>query len=195
MPTINNPIVFSMEALQKIAEVQREPGYDHTRWGGADLESVRCEIRNFYRREQRLSCAYCREQIGVQSAASAPVEHIVPKSRYLQFMFEPQNLCVICADCNEFKRSREAFADPPLTGNAIRTYPTDTNRYRLFHPHFDEYQDHIIKVGFLYLEKSGKGAYTIYICKLNRFVQNFGVSEEFMDSLQTITERERFHEG
>lgn len=193
MPTINNPVVYSAIALDKIAEVQREPGFNHTRWGDADLEYVRCEIRDFYRREQRLSCVYCREQIAVRSAASAPVEHIVPRSRYLQFMFEPKNLCVVCADCNEFKSNREVLTDPPLTGNPIRTYPTDPHRYRLFHPHFDEYREHIIKAGFLYVENSRKGGHTIYVCNLNRFVQTFGVSDEFMNSLETLTDMERFH--
>jgi len=80
-----------------------------------------------------------------------------------------------------------------VTGNPIRTYPEKTDRYRIYHPHFDEYKDHIIKVKFLYLEKSKKGGYTIYVCNLNRFIQEFGVSEDFMNSLETIAEQERFH--
>lgn len=193
MPIINNSIVYSDRAQDKISEVKREPDYNHTRWGDGDLEHVRCEIRDYYRVEQRLKCAYCREPVGSRSAANATVEHILPKSCYTQFMFEPKNLCVVCADCNEFKSNREALADPPVTRNPIRTYPTDPNKYRIFHPHFDEYQDHILKVKFLYFEKSKKGGYTIYVCNLNRFTQDLGVSEEFMNSLETLADREQFH--
>lgn len=193
MPTINSCIAFSQESLDKIAAIKQDPNYSHTSWSDVFLESVRCEIRDFYRREQRLNCIYCFRPVAVLAAASAPVEHILPKSLYLQFMFEPKNLCVVCADCNEYKRDREVIADTPLTGRAARDYPIDTSRYRLFHPHFDEYQDHIIKVGDLYFEKSRKGGHTIYVCNLNRFVQTFGLSEEFINSIETMIERERFH--
>ena len=194
MPTISNSIQYSDSTQTIITQISLEPGYSHKRWGDDDLEQVRCEIRDFYRREQRANCPYCREPIGLRAAANAPVEHIAPKSRYLQFMFEPKNLCVVCADCNENKSNRDVI-DPLITGNPGRSYPTNATRYRIVHPHFDEYSDHIIKAKFLYFEKTPKGGHTIYICNLNRFIRNFGVSQEFWDDLEILAERERFHGG
>ncbi|MEX5495911.1 HNH endonuclease domain-containing protein [Pseudomonas asgharzadehiana] len=194
MPTINNAIQYSDSTLAKITQTTLEPGYNHTRWGDEDLEPVRCEIRDFYRREQRANCAYCREPIGLRAASNSPIEHIAPKSRYLQFMFEPKNLCVVCADCNENKRNREVI-DSLITGNPRLSYPKNSARYRIVHPHFDEYSDHIIKAKFLYLERTQKGGHTIYICNLNRFIRDFGVSQEFWSDLEILAERERFHGG
>jgi 5-methylcytosine-specific restriction endonuclease McrA len=195
MPTINNAITFSVNASMRIRDVQAEQGYSHTRWSDDDLLDVRREIRDFYRREQRLVCAYCREVISVRAAASAPIEHIVSKSQYLQFMFEPKSLCVTCGDCNEYKSNRETLADPAMVRSYKRRYPEDSTKYRAFHPHFDEYSDHIIKVRFLYFNKTPKGNYTIYVCNLNRFVEMFGMSQEFLDNLDVLAEQERFHSG
>lgn len=193
MPIINNPISYSVSALSTIKSVKKKANYDHTAWSSDLLEEVRCEIRNFYRAEQRLICVYCREIVTARSASGAQVEHIIPKSSHLQFMFEPKNLCVTCGDCNEFKANREVLADAPLTGKALRKYPSDTARYRLLHPHFDEYKDHITKVGFMYMPISKKGSHTIYVCNLNRYFEYVGISSEFISNLETLVEKERFH--
>lgn len=193
MPIINSIINYSPNSLSAIEEIKNKPDYDHTSWSDDLLEVVRCEIRDFYRFEQQLNCVYCRGQVSARSAASAPVEHILPKSSYLQFMFEPKNLCVTCGDCNEFKGKREVLADEPLKGKALRLYPSDSNRYRLLHPHFDEYEDHITKVGFMYMPNSKKGGHTIYVCNLNRYFEYVGISSEFISDLETLVEKERFH--
>lgn len=193
MPTINNAIVFTQEALGKIQDAKAKPGYSHKSWESDDLLSVRREIRDFYRREQRLICAYCREVISARAAASAPIEHIAPKSAYLQFMFEPKNLCVVCGDCNEYKSNREVLAEPVMRRENKRDYPLDSDNYRSYHPHFDDYQAHILKVEHLYFQRSPKGAYTIYACNLNRFVEMFGMSQEMLDNMQIMARQERFH--
>ncbi|EJN22621.1 HNH endonuclease [Pseudomonas sp. GM79] len=192
MPLINSAVTFSPEAILKIATVKSEPQLSHTRWGDDDLEELRREIRNFYRREQKLTCAYCKEEIGVIAAANAPIEHILPKSKYIQFMFEPKNLCVICADCNTYKKDREGLLDPPLYRDAVRIYPLDSSRYRLFHPHFDEYDQHIKKIRYIYLPGSNKGSYTIFACNLNRVIVELGVSDELFNDVATALERARF---
>jgi len=192
MPIINNYISYSDATKNKIAEIKVEPGYSHTRWKDEDLEQVRSEIRNFYRREQRGSCVYCRGEISLRGAMNASVEHIAPKSLYVHFMFEPKNLCVICADCNEYKSNREVIEDL-VSGNPARKYPTESARYRIVHPHIDEYNEHIVKAGFIYMERTKKGGHTIYLCNLNRWIHNFGVSDELLAGIETLTEWERFH--
>ncbi|WP_280375116.1 HNH endonuclease [Pseudomonas sp. BN515] len=175
--------------------MKREPKFSHTRWSDPDLEAIRCEVRDFYRKEQRLNCAYCLNPVTARSAQGAHVDHIVPKSIYPQFMFEPKNLCVTCPDCNEYKSQREVLADPAIKTNPKKKYPTDKKNYRIFHPHLDDYSSNIIKAGFLYFENSPEGGYTIYVCNLNRFTQQFGMSEEFIHNLTLMAEAERFHGG
>ncbi|NWB74772.1 HNH endonuclease [Pseudomonas sp. G5001] len=194
MPAINNSVVFSDLNKRKIKEIKKEPAYSHTRWGDDDLEEIRREVRDFYRKEQRLNCAYCLNPVTARSAQGAHVEHIVSKSNYPQFMFEPKNLCVACPDCNEYKSQREAFADAAMKKNPRRKYPTNIDQYRIYHPHFDDYENNIKKAGHFYLEVSPAGGYTIYVCNLNRFSQQFGISEELLNNLRVMAEAERFHQ-
>ena len=134
---------------------------------------------------------YCKRDVSLQSASNSHVEHILPKSRYFKFIFEPKNLCVICADCNEIKREQEAldFNDELLKSKEITLYPRSSKAFLIVHPHFDNYDEHIkILIGGHYLDLSPKGNKTIGICKLNRILHNFGWPDEpstLEDMLQT----------
>lgn len=57
MPILNEPVILSDESLAVIRAKTNAPGFNYTSWGDADLEAVRCEIRNHYRDVQRLACA------------------------------------------------------------------------------------------------------------------------------------------
>ncbi|GAB6454598.1 hypothetical protein bcgnr5380_56450 [Bacillus cereus] len=158
------------------------------------MESVRVEIRNFYRVEQRANCVYCNGPVSLQSATGAPVEHIASKAKYPNYIFEPLNLCVACADCNEIKNDREVL-DPVVISPAPKRYSKKTQHYRIVHPHYDTYEDHIEHVGVFYWGKTKKGSYTIYICGLDRYVRYFHMSQEILDQLDLISDRHRFHGG
>jgi hypothetical protein len=196
MPTIERPIELSEQSLALIAAKKLIPGFSHTNWSDADLLPVRQEIRNYYRDAQRLACVYCRNPVGAVSAVGAQIEHIVSKASYVQFMFLPQNLCLICPDCNQCKLDDEALGivHDPLTRHRVR-YPTSSNAFNIVHPHFDNYEEHIIKAGRIYVERTDKGHWTIGACKLNRFTRRFGVSQELIDDAKSIELEERFHDS
>ncbi|WP_442114327.1 HNH endonuclease [Pseudomonas sp. NUPR-001] len=154
---------------------------------------VRSYIREHYRNEQRGICAYCKNPISFNTAGNAHVEHIVPKSLHIDFIFEEKNLCVICADCNTIKRDQETLGSipntlaPSRTQNTRRRYPRSSNAFLIVHPHFDEWDQHIIKFGVRYTDRSEKGAFTIKACKLNRFFhKNFDVDESFLDDSEIM---------
>ena len=193
MAEIANPVVFSIAARAAIDDMRSRPSFSHQDWGSDELEHVRSEIRNHYRMEQRFSCAYCQHPVSQRSAAGSPVEHIASKSAYPQFIFEPRNLCVVCPDCNEFKRSREVLVEPVINRSALRKYPDNTDRFRIFHPHFDTYLLHIQRAGVLYFPRSAKGSYTAYVCNLFRFVEHVGMTTELLNDLSAVVERHRFH--
>lgn len=195
MAKISNPIVFSPEAAAIIKSVSSRDQYSHRDWSSDELELVRCEIRDHYRGEQRAICVYCLNPVSIKSALGAHVEHIASKSSYLHYMFEPLNLCVACPDCNEIKAEREALADPVINGKRPVRYPTKSDRFRLIHPHFDEYSDHLKRAGIFYVAQTRKGSYTFYVCGLDRFFLAFGVTQEILDELQAISDRHRFHGG
>ncbi|MBK5374271.1 HNH endonuclease [Pseudomonas sp. TH43] len=192
MPIINAPVVLSDASLAIIEAKTSDPDFSHTSWNDADLESVRCEVRNHYRDVQRLTCVYCQGAVSQRSAFGAPVEHIVPKSQHLGFMFEPKNMCVICPDCNEYKGKREVLVEPVLVANRVN-YPVNPAAFRIMHPHYDEYDENIMRANRVYIECSDKGGYTIYICNLNRFFRRFGRCDEFVNDAELVQKSERFY--
>jgi hypothetical protein len=192
MPIINAPVVYSEASLAKITERMADENFTHRDWSDPSLEDVRCEIRDHYRDVQRLRCVYCQGAVAQRSAAGAPVEHIVPKSQCLSFMFEPKNLCVVCPDCNEYKSKKEVF-DPVMVAPRVN-YPAISKAFRIVHPHFDEYDDHIMRHNRVYVDCSEKGGYTIYICNLNRFFRKFGRCDEFVNDVALVQQSERFFE-
>ena len=128
---------------------------------------------------------------------NAQVEHIVPKSLHLDFIFETKNLCVICADCNEIKRKQETLSKIPNTitkAESRRQYPRSHSAFKIVHPHFDNYKQHIIKRGRAYIDKSKKGRFTISVCKLNRYFHQFGYENDHIEEAELMNLFEEYIE-
>lgn len=177
MQDINNPIVFNSTIKAIITNKLLQIGFTHTNWSDADLESVRVAIRTHYRKEQLGVCSYCKKDISTTSALNCHVEHIVPKSKHLDFIFTPKNLCVICADCNQIKREQETLGSIPNTitnPTTRKIYPRSSNAFKIVHPHFDRYDDHILVTNGYYIDITPKGHFTIGACNLNRKLHEFG---------------------
>lgn len=183
MPDINKSVNLTNSKLKSIIDSKkREVAYNHNSWSDKELECVRSEIRNFYRKEQNFKCSYCKRGVSYVSASNAQVEHIVPKSLHLDFMFEEKNLCVICADCNEIKRKQETFSELPdtIVNVHLKRYPRASNSFKIIHPHFDIYDEHILITpeGYYVDKDSKKGRFTIDACRLNRKLnKKFGLCD------------------
>lgn len=161
-------IVYSENAIQKISTVQKLENFD---WNSEDNEELRKEIRNYYRLEQKGICSYCRQTVSIVFATNCHIEHIAPKSIHPEYIFEPKNLCVICSDCNQIKRDQETIGEIPDTiKKKYKTkYPDKSEDFLIVHPHFDNYDDHILIINGFYIDKaSKKGSFTIGACLLNR---------------------------
>lgn len=181
---IANPVVYGDAEQRLIGLIQHEAGFSHHSWSSDDLQDVRVVIRDHYLDEQRGICSYCRNPVSLRGALNCHVEHIAPKSKYLGFMFEPKNLCVICADCNTIKRDQEVLNSEPDTvenGARRRRYPRSSNAFRIVHPHFDQWEDHIERFGKYYVDKTAKGHFTIGACVLNRHLRQFGWEPRIVD--------------
>ncbi|UYP73494.1 HNH endonuclease [Pantoea dispersa] len=182
MADIENEYTFSAEDLETL-ELIKGADFSHLSWGDESLAEIKRKIRDFYRNEQHGECAFCKNDISLRSAFNCTIEHIIPKSQYIEFMFTGKNLCVICADCNEIKRAQEVANEihEVINGTARRVrYPRSTTAFRIVHPHFDSWNDHIIRFGRAYIDKTSKGINTIAICNLNRFFHKFEVGEEYI---------------
>jgi hypothetical protein len=188
MPDIIRQIEYDTAQKALVNAKLKDPKFSYLNWSDDDLLSLRGEIRKFYRNEQLGKCPYCKNPISIQSARNSDVEHIAPKSKYRDFIFEPKNLCVICADCNEIKRERETIGeiiDTVVNGDNRRQYPRTANAFKIVHPHFDNYEEHILILNNkYYLDKSLKGNFTIFACRLNRHLYAFGWEREIIDEAE-----------
>jgi len=193
MAMIEHPIAFSEEAQQLIAATVARPDFSHALWDSEELLPLRREIRSFYRRAQNLNCPYCLDPVGAEQAMAAHVEHIASKSIYPRYMFEPRNLCVVCPECNVAKLDREVLAAPLVVGRIRQRYPERSEDFRIVHPHLDTYSTHIKRAKFLYFDLTPKGAYTIYVCHLGRYLHTVGMTEALFNDLALVAERHRFH--
>ena len=118
--------------------------------------------RDMYNKQNKL-CAFCRIHVPL---ACVPMhrEHIVYKDEHPQWMFLPENLCVACPTCNEFKGTTEVLVNP-----RTKTYPKSGDGFKIIHPLYDKYSEHIELIGdVLYRGKTDKGIFTIETCRLYR---------------------------
>ena len=189
MADINSSIQISKES-QNVIDVRLKSAFTYSNWSDDELAAVRKEIRDFYRKEQKGICSYCRQSLSLVSALNCHVEHIVPKSLHLDFIFTPKNLCVICADCNQIKKEQETLGEIPQTmtkANSRKRYPISSRAFKIIHPHFDNYEDHILVLNGYYIDKgSKKGNFTIGACKLNRKLAAFGWEPEITNDKELI---------
>jgi uncharacterized protein (TIGR02646 family) len=190
MAEINKTYQFTDEESLLVYVLMNDDMFTFRDWADPALEIIRRPIRNFYRNQQKGICSYCRQNVSLQSVNNCHIEHIAPKSLYRAFIFEAKNLCVICADCNEIKREQESLSqtiDTVNSGKIRKQYPRSSNSFRLVHPHFDLYDDHIEIIGSnFYVDKSKKGHFTIGACRLNRKLYKFGWAKEIVDESKVV---------
>lgn len=196
MPLITEHYNFTARDKEIINELLGS-GFTYREWGCDQLQEVRSNIRKFYREIQIGRCPYCMRNISLLAAGNAHVEHILPKSLFHEFIFEPKNLCVICADCNTAKNDGNAVNDDEedtCNGNA-KIYPRSGARFKIIHPHIDEYSSHILRAGIFYIDKTEKGHFTIGICKLNNATRRFGHEEGVLDDYDYFKMMQKFQTG
>jgi uncharacterized protein (TIGR02646 family) len=183
MPLINTPFTFDEDDISLISEIKEREGFDSNSWGIDELSPLRSKVRAYYREIQNGTCPYCKERIATRSAGNAQIEHIIPKSEHIIFMFEPKNLCVSCGDCNEYKHNNSVTSNDYAVCNNEdpQQYPRSPTRFKIVHPHLDTYEDHLIKEGLFYRDLTPKGHFTIGICKLNQRSANYGREPEALD--------------
>lgn len=175
MSDISDPVIFSSDLKKLILSKQNDSSFSHDNWGDLDLLPVRKFVRAHYRPLQGKVCYFCKNPLSQKSAMNCQVEHLIPKSTHPKFIFTPQNLCLICCDCNESKGSH------PITkaGAKLKRYPRSSKPFKIVHPHFDKYDEYIYKTvsgHFMGLDddKARKGSYTIYVCGLNKDIDSLG---------------------
>lgn len=127
------------------------------------IKSFKENIRKHMFYQQGCKCAYCKMEM-LLGCSNLQKDHIVPKIPHLEWMFLPENLCVTCDKCNNNKSDIETLVD-----ESVVEYPFESSAFKIIHPFFDNYSEHIeIVDDLVYKAKTEKGKFTINTCKLFR---------------------------
>lgn len=167
---IRSAVVFDGAELARVSEFngRSREQMDAGAWSEPEHDDIRRAIKTHYIAQQSTRCCYCDRHLGTINHRDWDIEHIVSRATHPFFMFEPRNLAVACHDCNGAKSDQRV-----LRNDRRVTYPSEAGAFLIVHPHFDNYDEHIIYRDFIYVGKSEKGKRTIYVCDLLRFAQRF----------------------
>lgn len=109
--------------------------------------SIKKSFRDFLLARQGQRCCYCQRWL-VNIAHACPIEHILPHSRYPQFVIHFFNLGIACFDCNSSKTDAR-WGDVDL---ASTIYPGPNEVKNFYHPRYHKYAEH---VSFIRMETNG----------------------------------------
>ncbi|CAH6863926.1 HNH nuclease domain-containing protein [Vibrio crassostreae] len=161
-----NPYLVNSDESQVFEGLQNKNLSAKEMWEDDCVTDIKLRMKKHYISEQGRKCAYCKVDLHTNHGGVWDTEHIIDKDSSPQWTFEPLNLCVSCKDCNQAKGTRS------VTKSLVyKSFPKSKSSYRIVHPHFDKYEDHIeVAVsGVTYRYKSKKGRETIEVCGLLRY--------------------------
>lgn len=108
----------------------------------ATLVAAKVKIRDLHRARHGDRCCYCRFPLHGGGHFIVDPEHVLPKSldSYRPLAYTVWNLGIACKRCNmQYKRAKIDFVIDAVTATAFQ----DSANYRLIHPNFDLYKEHI----------------------------------------------------
>lgn len=141
---------------------------------GSDYMSYKASLKKEHYFGQTRRCAYCRTPLR-GDAYWEDLDHIVAQTINGSWIFYPKNLIVTCQPCNRLKN-----ADNVLTNPIATRFPLNSNGFKIFNPHFDNWQDHFIVENWIFLKgiPGSKGPETYKHCHLYRMDIIIAYSDE-----------------
>lgn len=110
-------------------------------WESPLIADFKQKAKAYYRDLLEEQCCYCRKNTHGEFKMVLDIEHVLPKSKYPQYMFATFNLSVSCKRCNmSIKREDVSFVTD-LT--QIDANPQEKGLYKIIHPNEDNYFDHL----------------------------------------------------
>ncbi|WP_163593080.1 HNH endonuclease [Klebsiella variicola] len=186
-------IFFTKKSRRFIMKYNRYDRSNYKVWESTKgtIAIIRRQIRQHYLKEQGKHCAYCRMHSHTSHGLSWDIDHILPKDKFPQFLFQPLNLILSCKECNRAKSNTIFLVDKGMM--CKYKYPRASGDYEIIHPHFDSYEDNILieRVGKYcsYSPKSPKGERTIIACELTRYSLIELYNTDDIDVLRAISKQ------
>lgn len=110
-------------------------------------------LREFIAARANYCCEYC-QLIESNSAFVHEIEHIISRKHRGETV--PENLCLACFECNQFKGANIAGLDPK------------TNELtRLYHPRVDTWNEHFAWNGVKLTGLTATGRTTVEVLRIN----------------------------
>lgn len=149
-------------------------------WSADFLSDIKKKIKNHLLKKQLGNCCYCQKNLSGEFSMVIDIEHILPKSKYPNFMFDLRNLAISCKRCNmKIKRNDIGFLNDIFFQSESFF---DTEGYDIIHPNLDVYDSHLklysIQCGsvkaikYIIVGNSRKGDFTYGYFKLKELEVN-----------------------
>jgi len=130
-------------------------------WNDPGAKDFKDAAKKFYFKKQNEKCCYCRRDPRSSHGMENDLEHIVSRDENPKFTFVSKNLAIACKKCNGKKWNT------PVLNSKSNSYPLSGEGFKIYHPHYDKYDEHIfVAGGRIYSAISEKGTFTISVCKL-----------------------------
>lgn len=112
----------------------------HSSWNDDNVSDLKTKIKEALKERQSYCCCYCSRSFHGEFNFVIDIEHILPKHKYVNRMFELDNLAASCKRCNmKMKGRRLDF----LSGSFDEKSPYQQDGYLFIHPNFDKFEKHI----------------------------------------------------
>ncbi|MFB2657104.1 HNH endonuclease [Shewanella xiamenensis] len=163
-----NPYILTQDEKLIISKLKNSNLSPGEMWEHSSIKKLKSNIKKHYLKEQGNKCAYCQVWNPSTHGMVWDTEHIIDKDSSIEWIFEPQNLCVSCKDCNQAKGVKKV-----TKSDSYKYFPSKSNNYSIIHAHFDQYDKHIqvLAPGVTYRFYDEKGEKTIEVCGLLRYHQ------------------------
>lgn len=158
----------------QVHKIRTSVAIGHTSWEDSTIQDIKKTIKDFHIITTNERCCYCGVNIHNVHRGTLDIEHILPKSRFVQYMFTTKNLSISCKRCNlTIKGSKVDF----LSADFNRNHIFRSRYYRFIHPNLDNYNAHLllnmaqsgqkILIKYSVVNNSPKGHYTYSYFKLD----------------------------
>lgn len=154
--------------IDQHAEIKKLAAEKKLDWSTSDgihgglISKFREEVKEHYFTAQRRRCCYCSIELH-DHKITYDAEHILDKSEYPEYMFDPGNLAASCRLCNQSKSNHSISK----SGIRFTELSRNTDDYSILHPHLDEWSEHLqfdLVERIVPLNESQKGQETIRLC-------------------------------
>lgn len=152
----------------------------HASWKDECVKELKVRIKEHLKHRQQNFCCYCLRNIYEDFNYVIDIEHILPKHKFVDFMFDMNNLAASCKRCNMKMKGRSVAFLKPCFQNSINPFASEN--YKFIHPNSDVFEDHIrcvvlqegrnILVSYSVKSNSEKGNYSMDFFQLARLERN-----------------------